>query len=307
MRISGRPFTAIFLAASLLGAVGCARTAPQEPASAAPSSPSDMGQSNLYVISALSGTSSRSASGAYEVSLIDVSRSVTVFADRPSRSASTENIGSFVQKWSEYFGSDPPNAALVMHDETEGSRIAAVEIVAPRYDASSNVLGLAVKVLPPRRQGHISELPQSFGRSELFVDPSGQASSSGRQLGQWPSNQVTVTFSNVPAQSFTGVEISGFGDSGGWIMQMAEAGGDRKSSLPISLLNVDSNALLFLTSENAETLKFEMWICSSSDTVQVVPQEFPSGAKITMDAGAGELTITGPGTYNLKIANPQSC
>jgi hypothetical protein len=103
---------------------------------------------------------------------------VTVFTDRPVRSASTEGLPGFVQNWDERgFNQDPPNAALVLDQEPDNADTAIFELTHPVLDNSSGAVSYTAKHV----NGGTSSLPSdehidpppSFGDAHLFIDPSG--------------------------------------------------------------------------------------------------------------------------------------
>jgi hypothetical protein len=103
---------------------------------------------------------------------------VTVFTDRPVRSASTEPLAHFVDQWDgRGFAKDPPNAALVLDQQPDNADTAIFKLADPSYDqASGTVSYTATHVtggtasLPSDE--HIDP-PPSFGDAHLFIDPSG--------------------------------------------------------------------------------------------------------------------------------------
>jgi hypothetical protein len=103
---------------------------------------------------------------------------VTVFTDRPVRSASTEALPGFVQNWDERgFNQDPPNAALVLDQEPDNADTAIFELTHPVLDNSSGAVSYTAKHV----NGGTSSLPSdehidpppAFGDAHLFIDPSG--------------------------------------------------------------------------------------------------------------------------------------
>ena len=103
---------------------------------------------------------------------------VTVFTDRPVRSASTEPLPGFVQSWdTRGFNSDPPNAALVLDQEPDNADTAIFELSHPALDPKTGAVSYTAKhvnggtaSLPSDE--HIDP-PPSFGDAHLFIDPSG--------------------------------------------------------------------------------------------------------------------------------------
>jgi hypothetical protein len=103
---------------------------------------------------------------------------VTVFTDRPVRSASTEPLAGFVDQWDERgFAQDPPNAALVLDQEPDDSDTAIFKLADPSYDKGSGTVSYTATHV----NGGTSSLPSdehidpppTFGDAHLFIDPSG--------------------------------------------------------------------------------------------------------------------------------------
>jgi hypothetical protein len=103
---------------------------------------------------------------------------VTVFTDRPVRSASTESLSSFVDQWEQRgFAQDPPNAALVLDQQPDDADTAIFKLADPMYEASSGAVSYTATHV---REGSAAQQsdedidpPQSFGDAHLFIDPSG--------------------------------------------------------------------------------------------------------------------------------------
>ena len=116
--------------------------------------------------------------GVFTLTLDDPAPQVTVFTDRPARSASTEPLPDFVDSWAgRGFEEDPPNAALVLDEAPDDADTAIYEIADPTYDGSSG----AVSYTATRIQSGTASLPpdegvdhpEKFGDAHLFIDPSG--------------------------------------------------------------------------------------------------------------------------------------
>ncbi|HEY6771474.1 MAG TPA: hypothetical protein VI035_03380 [Solirubrobacterales bacterium] len=114
----------------------------------------------------------------FELTFAEPSPDVTVFTDRPVRSASTEALADFVDGWDDRgFGQDPPNAALVLDEEPDDADTAVFTLADPSYDQASG----AVTYTATHVNGGSSSLPSdehidpppSFGDAHLFIDPSG--------------------------------------------------------------------------------------------------------------------------------------
>jgi hypothetical protein len=114
----------------------------------------------------------------FTLTLDQPSPDVTVFTDRPVRSASTQPVQNFVDQWDgRGFNTDPPNAALVLDQEPDSADTAIFELTHPTYDKTSGAVSYtarhvngATSSLPG--DDHIDP-PPSFSDAHLFIDPSG--------------------------------------------------------------------------------------------------------------------------------------
>jgi hypothetical protein len=114
----------------------------------------------------------------FKLTFAEPSPDVTVFTDRPARSASTESLPDFVGQWEERgFAEDPPNAALVLDQEPDDADTAVFTLAEPSYDQGSG----AVTYTATHVRGGTASLPSdedidpppTFGDAHLFIDPSG--------------------------------------------------------------------------------------------------------------------------------------
>jgi hypothetical protein len=140
---------------------------------------------------------------------------VTVFSDRPVRSASTEPVTDFVNSWAKRgFEQDPPNAALVLDQQPDNANTAIFELSDPKLAASGAVSYTAKHVtgrdssLPS--DDHIDPPPR-FGDAHLFIDPSssGQLHALSLQVqGESNGQRVSMNFTSPWQVTF------GFGQQG---------------------------------------------------------------------------------------------
>ena len=114
----------------------------------------------------------------FTLTLDQPSPDVTVFTDRPVRSASTQPVQGFVDSWdARGFNDDPPNAALVLDQQPDNADTAIFELSHPKFDQGSGAVSYTAKHV----NGGTSSLPSdehidpppSFGDAHLFIDPSG--------------------------------------------------------------------------------------------------------------------------------------
>jgi hypothetical protein len=126
----------------------------------------------LFIQSAQSGSLSQINDTAYTLELNDVADKTVSFADRPDRIVESVDTSGFVGNWSaneDSFAIDPPNAALVVLDNSVDASeqdIAIVELFNPVYDEDSDSLTYDAR---PDNATSI-DLPDEFGQTVLMID-----------------------------------------------------------------------------------------------------------------------------------------
>ena len=113
----------------------------------------------------------------FTLTLSDASKDVTQFTDRPVRSATTESLEDFVNQWATRgFADDPPNAALVLDEESENADTSVFELAQPKYESTSGDVSYqatqiegATAALP--NPDADARPPSKFGQAHLFIDP----------------------------------------------------------------------------------------------------------------------------------------
>ena len=102
-------------------------------------------------------------SGETTLTLAEPDPTVLMFTDRPERNTATLDLDSLINQWSDAFGDDPPNAALV--DDASGDALAVLTLSKPRRDGDAltfTVLGLDIQ---PDVEGTLD------AGAHLFIDP----------------------------------------------------------------------------------------------------------------------------------------
>jgi len=102
-------------------------------------------------------------SGETTLTLAEPDPTVLMFTDRPERNTATLDLDSLINQWSDAFGDDPPNAALV--DDASGDALAVLTLSKPRRDGDAltfTVLGLDIQ------PGVVGTLDSG---AHLFIDP----------------------------------------------------------------------------------------------------------------------------------------
>ena len=163
---------------------GASTSVPPETSTAPPSEPSAPGPdeaTSLFVLEANEGEAeSAGDDGTNDLSLTGVG-GVTWFADRPAREAGDESLAGFVAAWPDRFAAAAPNAALTI-GEGDDAVVAIVTLSEPVVDADTVRFRAAVvdpAQAPPSLRDHADasepavDLPETFDRAALFVDPSG--------------------------------------------------------------------------------------------------------------------------------------
>jgi hypothetical protein len=146
----------------------------------------------------------------FKLTLSEAAPNVTVFTDRPARSASTEPLADFVDRWEQRgFAQDPPNAALVIDQEPDDADTAVFTLADPSHEATGSVTYTATHI-----SGGTSSLPSdedidpppSFGDSHLFIDPStaGELHNFELDLSGRQGRHVKLTFDPPWTVTFAG-------------------------------------------------------------------------------------------------------
>lgn len=128
----------------------------------------------LFIQSAQSGSLSQINDTAYRLQLDDVADKTVLFSDRPYRIVESIDTSEFVGNWStsdDCFAINPPNAALVVLDNSDGATsseqdIALVELFNPVYVEDNNALTYDVR--PDNATSII--LPSEFGQPVMIID-----------------------------------------------------------------------------------------------------------------------------------------
>jgi len=135
----------------------------------------------LFIQSSTSGTFEQ-RDGQKILTLVGISPATVYFSDRPYRITGFEDTESFVGLWSnndaDSFASDPPNAALEMHDSNdEQSEIFIIELTNPIYDPKAETLQYTIEILAEASDGlthyndrNDSKIPATFDDAVLFID-----------------------------------------------------------------------------------------------------------------------------------------
>jgi hypothetical protein len=127
----------------------------------------------LFIQSAQSGSLSQINDTAYSLELNDIADKTVSFSDRPYRIVESIDTSEFVGNWSntseDCFAIDPPNAALVVLDNSDATSeqdLALVELFDPVYDGDRNALTYDAR---PDNATSI-DLPDEFGQSVMIID-----------------------------------------------------------------------------------------------------------------------------------------
>lgn len=162
----------------------------------------------LFVQQTDGGTLEKTGGSTYRLTLRGVAPSVAAFADRPGRTATSERASTFVSRWRGRFGTDAPNAALVIDGAPRGRDVAMLTLSAPRYRPRARTLtytaralrgdsGAALKAFHARRDP-VRAL--RFGAASLFID----------DASDLMAQQMLVVFGGVMETSTVfGLEIGG--------------------------------------------------------------------------------------------------
>lgn len=135
--------------------------------------------SDLFVQTATSGRLRSGSGDEYTLELKGVGPRMTQFSDRPLRLSASTTVQDFVDRWSATgFDADPPNAALVISDASEGRDTFILELTHPEYDADDGVLRYGAQLISEEPTGHLAGFadqvddrpPGRFDAASLFID-----------------------------------------------------------------------------------------------------------------------------------------
>lgn len=270
------------------GSAGSAPSGGGDRSSSTTSQPGGDPGGELLVINAEGG---RLAGSALELTGADAD--LTVFADRPARSAGRDALSDLPDDWEELgFAADPPNAALVARGE-DGPSTTVVELGRPTVDGGT--VSFPVTPVPGGGEGALSLIGSDLAAGELktpslFIDAGSANTVVPVQIdGTWGAGDSRIVF-----------DWWDFSQSGGTYMNfsMGEPG-------TIEFLGADS--FMSMTTTDAITGTFT-GVGVFSNTGSFYGQaSVPAGSDLTIGiCGAGGPTsplATGP--YSLDL--PSSC
>ena len=129
------------------------------------------GATFLFIQGAESGSVSEVNATTSTLELGNVSDKTILFSDRPNRIVASIDTAEFIGNWStgaNSFAVDPPNVALVVHDDVEQRQdLAVIELFNPEYDSEANTLRYEIV---SENGTSIGGLPGEFGQSTLVID-----------------------------------------------------------------------------------------------------------------------------------------
>ena len=132
------------------------------------------GATFLFIQGAQSGSVSEVNATTSALELGDVSNKTILFSDRPDRIVASIDTTDFIGNWTtgpNSFAVDPPNVALVVHDDVEQRQdLAVIELFNPEYDSEANTLKYDIV---SENGTSIGGLPGEFGPSTLVIDRAG--------------------------------------------------------------------------------------------------------------------------------------
>lgn len=135
------------------------------------------GATFLFIQGAESGSVDEINATTSTLQLGNVSDKTILFSDRPNRIVSSIDTIDFIGNWSlgaNSFAVDPPNIALVVHDDVEQRQdLDVIELFNPFYDPIANTLSYDMVT---ENGTSIGGLPGEFGQSTLMIDDDGPTS-----------------------------------------------------------------------------------------------------------------------------------
>lgn len=124
------------------------------------------------------GTPTPGGGGEYLLTLEGHHGGTIYFSDRPARIFGNAPTQAFLDGLG-FSPTNPPNAALVTQTEDGTEEVVVLELLAPTYDEASGTLTYGATILAEYEgeglthvaaQQQESALPETFGRSSLFID-----------------------------------------------------------------------------------------------------------------------------------------
>jgi hypothetical protein len=158
----------------------------------------------LFAQTGLGGTLTpiKGENDVYDLTLTGASPDVTQFTDRPVRKASSESLAAFVGSWQDRgFAQNPPNAALVIDQQSENADTSVFTLADPKYNEAAGELTYRATHVEggtaalPHPDQHVLP-PPKFGQAHLFVDP-----------GSTPITDVLVVIDGAPADHNTVITL----------------------------------------------------------------------------------------------------
>jgi hypothetical protein len=218
----------------------------------------------------------------FTLTLDDPAPNVTVFTDRPVRSANTEPLKDFVESWdSRGFEEVPPNAALVLDEAPDDADTAVYTIADPKLDTSSGAVSYTATRIPsgtaslPPDEG--AEHPEKFGDAHLFIDPSGGTTVAlALQVQQNQGGRVQLAFDSP------WTVVVGNGEQGIGYITAPNPGGGTIISQTVTMTS--SGGVEFAVTGGSGPV-------TGTATV-------PSGAKLTVQVGDGPTTPVKNGRFS---------
>ena len=132
------------------------------------------GATFLFIQGAETGSVDEINATTSTIQLGNVSDKTILFSDRPNRIVSSIDTIDFIGNWSlgaNSFAVDPPNIALVVHDDVEQRQdLDVIELFNPFYDPIANTLSYD---MVSENGTSIGGLPGEFGKSTLVIDDDG--------------------------------------------------------------------------------------------------------------------------------------
>ncbi len=127
----------------------------------------------------MNGSFIKDASGNYTLTISGVVPYTVFFSDRPARDAGFIEMNRFI----EGFGFDlinPPNALIMIEDESEDNDAIVVELTVPQYDKTNGTLTYTARVIddytfesewPRDLLSRVDKaIPEQFGRVAIVID-----------------------------------------------------------------------------------------------------------------------------------------
>lgn len=128
----------------------------------------------MLAVQSESSTLTTAANGRYTLTMTGTDPSMAVFSDRPVRRGGVADTGSLVPVWKKggktSFKSDPPNAAVTVHEADGTMDVLLVTLSKPQYDQATKTLTFTARPLSKKTPVPATAVGVNLGATSVFID-----------------------------------------------------------------------------------------------------------------------------------------